>query len=46
MCVMILHNMSTQDGRQSKTSILSTNVDKKLVRNRFLAALCRPTGNK
>ena len=31
---------------QSKTLILSTNVDKKLLETEFLIAICRPTGDK
>ena len=31
---------------QSKKSILSTNVDKKLLETDFLIAICRPFGNK
>ena len=36
----------TPDRRQSKTSILSTNVDQKLLETGFLIAICRPTGDK
>ena len=32
--------------RQSKTSILSTNVDQKSLETEFLIAICRPTGDK
>ena len=43
--------INTPDWRQSKTSILSTNVDKKIVGNsvletEFSIAICRPTGDK
>ena len=31
---------------QSKTVILSTNVDQKLLETEFLIAICRPTGDK
>ena len=36
----------TPDRRQSKTLILSTNVDQNLLETEFLIAICRPTGNK
>ena len=32
--------------RQSKTSILSTNVDQNSFETEFLIAICRPTGDK
>ena len=36
----------TPDRRQSKTFILSMNVDKKSLETEFSIAICRPTGNK
>ena len=43
---VICRSSITTDGLQLKTSILSMNVDKKIVRNRVLIAICRPTGDK
>ena len=36
----------TPDRLQSKTLILSTNIDKKYLATEILIAICRPTGNK
>ena len=36
----------TPGRRQSKTSILSTNVDQKLLETEFSIVICRPTGDK
>ena len=38
--------MDTPDRRQSKTLIVSTNVDQRSLETEFLIAICRPTGNK
>ena len=38
--------MNTPDRRQSKTLILSTNVDQKLLETEILIAIRRPTGDK
>ena len=37
---------TTSDRRQSKTLILSTNVDQKSLETKLLIAICRPTGDK
>ena len=39
-------NLITPDRRQSKTLILSTNVDKKSLGFEFSIAICSPTGDK
>ena len=41
-----LANRFIQERRQSKTLILSTNVDQKSLETEFLTAICRPTGDK
>ena len=41
-----LLSIYTPDRRQSKTLILSTNVDKKSLGTEFSIAICRPTGDK
>ena len=41
-----VHNTFTSGGRQSKTPILSTKVDKKSLEIDFSIVICRPTGNK
>ena len=41
-CVVVL----TLDRRQSKTLILTTNVDQKSLETEFSIAFCRPTGDK
>ena len=38
--------MNTPDRGQSKTLILSTDVDQKLLETQFFIAICRPTGDK
>ena len=38
--------MNTPDRQQSKTLILSTNIDQKLLETELLIAICCPTGNK
>ena len=38
--------VSTPDRRQSKTLILSTNVDQNWVETEFSIAICRSTGDK
>ena len=38
--------MITPGRRQSKTSILSTNVDQKSLETEFSIAICRPSGDK
>ena len=38
--------MYTPDRRQSKTLMLSMNVDQKSLETEFLIAICSPTGNK
>ena len=43
---MFMIDFHTSDRRQSKTLILSTNVDQKSLETGFLVAICRPTGYK
>ena len=38
--------IDTLGSRQSKTSILSTNVDQKSLETEFLIGICRPIGDK
>ena len=40
-----LYSINTSDRRQSKTLILSTNVDLRSLETEFLIAVCRPTVN-
>ena len=40
------YSKNTFDRRQSKTLILSTNVDLRSLKTEFLIAVCRPTGDK
>ena len=42
----INHLFPTPDRRQSKTLIVSTNVDQKSLETEFAIAICRPTGDK
>ena len=44
--VNILILINAPGRRQWKTSILSTNIDKKLLETEFLIAICRPNGDK
>ena len=49
VCITFAENtdaMNTPGRRQSKTSILSTNVNKNSLNTEFLIAICRPTGDK
>ena len=39
-------SINTPDRQQSKTLILSTNVDQRLLETEFSIAVCHPTGNK
>ena len=41
---MINYNKGTVGRRQSKTLILSTNIDKNLLETEFAIGICRPTG--
>ena len=40
------HRLKTPDRRQSKTPILSRNVDRKSIETVFSIVICRPTGDK
>ena len=40
------YTLITPDRRQSKTLILSTNVDQKSLETEFSVTICRPTGDK
>ena len=42
----VLYLFTTPDRQQSKTLILSTNIDQKLLETEFLIAICRPTDDK
>ena len=44
--IQIAVSLDTPDMRQSKTLLLSTNVDQKWLETEFLIAICRPTGDK
>ena len=44
--MLSLFTYTTPDRQQSKTLILSTNVDKKTLETEFSIAICRPTGDK
>ena len=44
--IWFTYTFTTPDRRQSKTLILSTNIDQKSLETQFLIAFCRPTGNK
>ena len=46
MTLTICNSYTTTVRRQSKTSIQSTNIDKKLLETEFSVAICRPTGDK
>ena len=49
VCITFAENtdaMITPGRRQSKTSILSTNVNKNSLKTEFSIAICRPTGDK
>ena len=44
--LIVLNSFNTPGRRQSKTLILSTNVDKKSLEMKFSIVSCRPTGDK
>ena len=45
-CFMPAGTVITPGRRQSKTSMLSTNVDQKSLETEFSIGICRPTGDK
>ena len=45
MATYLVYSINTSDRRQSKTLILSTNVDLRSLEAEFSIAVCRPTGD-